>query len=320
MTAVRLLRNVAGMTPVLEVLQLSKRYGDIVAVDGVDLTVNEGEIFGVLGLNGAGKTTMIECVQGLRRPDGGSVRLLGRDPRRERSALASRVGSQLQDSNLPERMRVSEAVKLFADRRVSRDAVGEWGLDALWGKSFGSLSGGQRQRLFIALALVNEPEIVFLDELTQGLDPSARRIVWDLVRRIRDRGTTVVLVTHFTDEAEILCDRVVVMRDGRFVAHGSPAELVDQHGPGVGVSFTDPHAEAADLRSICGVRSVGLSGDRVELRGDRRMLAHVGAHLVDASRSRGRPVPADLHVDEPSLEDAVLELIGLAIPERSSAA
>ena len=163
----------------------------------------------------------------------------------------------------------------------------EWGLDGLWGKSFGSLSGGQRQRLFIALALVNEPEIVFLDELTQGLDPSARRVVWDLVRRIRDRGTTVVLVTHFTDEAEILCDRVVVMRDGGLVAHGSPAELVEQYGPGVGVSFTDPHAEAADLRSICGVRSVGLSGDRVELRGDRRMLAHVGAHLVDASRARG---------------------------------
>ena len=310
MTAVGAFRNVAGMTPVLEVQQLSKRYGDVVAVDGVDLTVDEGEILGILGLNGAGKTTMVECAQGLRRPDGGSVRLLGRDPRRDRSALASRVGSQLQDSNLPERMRVSEAVKLFADRRVSRDAVGEWGLDALWGKSFGSLSGGQRQRLFIALALLNEPEIVFLDELTQGLDPSARRVVWDLVRRIRDRGTTVVLVTHFTDEAEILCDRVVVMRDGGFVAHGSPAELVEQYGPGVGVSFTDPHAEAGDLRSIGGVRSVGLSGDRVELRGDRTMLAHVGAHLVDAGRARGRPVPADLHVDEPSLEDALLELIG----------
>ena len=307
-------------TPILEVQQLSKRYGDVVAVDAVDLSVDEGEIFGILGLNGAGKTTMVECAQGLRRPDAGSVRLLGRDPRRERSALASRVGSQLQDSNLPERMRVSEAVKLFADRRVSRGAVAEWGLEELWGKSFGSLSGGQRQRLFIALALVNEPEIVFLDELTQGLDPSARRVVWDLVKRIRDRGTTVVLVTHFTDEAEILCDRVVVMRDGGLVAHGSPAELVEQHGPGVGMRFTDPQAEAADLRSICGVRSVGFSGDHVELRGDRRMLAHVGAHLVERSRARGRPVPDDLHVDEPSLEDAVLQLIGPGIPTRSSAA
>jgi ABC-2 type transport system ATP-binding protein len=314
------IRMVAGMIPILEVQQLSKRYGDLVAVDGVDFSVDEGEIFGILGLNGAGKTTMVECVQGLRRPDAGSVRLLGRDPRRERSALASRVGSQLQDSNLPERMRVSEAVKLFADRRVSRAEVAEWGLDALWGKSFGALSGGQRQRLFIALALVNEPEIVFLDELTQGLDPAARRIVWDLVRRIRDRGTTVVLVTHFTDEAEILCDRVVVVRDGAFVAHGSPAELVEEHGPGVGVSFTDPRAEAGELRSICGVRSVGLSGDRVELRGDRRMLAHVGAHLVDTSRARGTPVPSDLRVDEPSLEDAVLELIGPGITTTSSAA
>jgi ABC-2 type transport system ATP-binding protein len=306
-----IVRNVVGMTtPILEVQQLSKRYGDVVAVDAVDLSVSEGEIFGILGLNGAGKTTMVECAQGLRRPDAGSVRLLGRDPRRERSLLASRVGSQLQDSNLPERMRVSEAVKLFADRRVSRGAVAEWGLAELWSKSFGSLSGGQRQRLFIALALVNEPEIVFLDELTQGLDPSARRVVWDLVKRIRDRGTTVVLVTHFTDEAEILCDRVVVMRDGGLVAHGSPSELVEQHGPGVGMTFTDSAADAADLRSICGVRSVGLSGDHVELRGDRRMLAHVGAHLVEQSRARGKPVPVDLHVDEPSLEDAVLELIG----------
>jgi ABC-2 type transport system ATP-binding protein len=151
---------------------------------------------------------------------------------------------------------------------------------------------------------------VFLDELTQGLDPAARRIVWDLVKHIRDRGTTVVLVTHFTDEAEILCDRVVVMRDGGFVAHGSPPELVEQYGPGVGMSFTDPQAEAADLRSICGVRSVGLSGNRVELRGDRRMIAHVGAHLIDSSRARGTPVPTDLRVDEPSLEHALLELIG----------
>jgi ABC-2 type transport system ATP-binding protein len=298
------------MPALLEIEQLSKRYGDLVAVDRVDLSVAEGEVFGILGLNGAGKTTMVECAQGLRRPDAGSVRLLGRDPQRERSALASRVGSQLQDSNLPERMRVSEAVRLFADRHIARDVMTEWGLDALWGKPFGALSGGQRQRLFIALALVNEPEIVFLDELTQGLDPAARRIVWDLVKRIRERGTTVVLVTHFTDEAEILCDRVVVMRDGRLVAQGSPAELVDQHGPGIGVSFTDPNAEAVDLRSICGVRSVGLSGSRVELRGDRRMLAHIGAYLVETSRARGAPVPRDLHVDEPSLEDAVLELIG----------
>jgi ABC-2 type transport system ATP-binding protein len=294
----------------LDIERLRKTYGDHVAVDDVDLSVVEGEIFGILGLNGAGKTTMVECAQGLRRADAGSVRLLGRDPQRQRSALASRVGSQLQDSNLPERMRVNEAVRLFAERRITPDAMAEWGLDPLWDKSFGSLSGGQRQRLFIALALLNEPEIVFLDELTQGLDPAARRIVWDLVKRIRDRGTTVVLVTHFIDEAEELCDRVVVMREGRIVAHGSPTELVDQHGPGIGVSFTDPHADAADLRSINGVRSVALSGDHVELRGDRRMLVHIGAFLVDQSTTRDIPIPADLHVAEPSLEDAVLELIG----------
>ena len=310
MTRAAAIRTVGSMTALLEIQQLTKRYGDLIAVDGVDLTVHEGEIFGILGLNGAGKTTLVECAQGLRHPDEGAVRLLGRDPARDRSALASRVGSQLQDSNLPERMRVSEAVALFADRRLSADAVADWGLDRLWDKSFGSLSGGQRQRLFIALALLNEPEIVFLDELTQGLDPSARRVVWELIKLIRARGTTVVLVTHFIDEAEVLCDRVVVMRDGRFVAHGSPADLVEQHGPGIGVSFTDTRADASDLGTICGVRSVGLSGDRVELRGDRRMLAHVGAHLVETSRARGTSVPVDLRVDEPSLEDAVLDLIG----------
>src|SRR5918995_4765408 len=211
MTTAGAIRTVRGMVPILEIEQLSKRYGDLVAVDRVDLSVGQGEIFGILGLNGAGKTTLVECAQGLRRPDAGSVRLLGRDPQRERSALAARVGSQLQDSNLPERMRVSEAVRLFADRRVSPDAMAEWGLDELWSKSFGSLSGGQRQRLFVALALVNEPEVVFLDELTQGLDPAARRTAWQLIHAMRDRGATVVLVTHYMDEAERLCDRVAVM-------------------------------------------------------------------------------------------------------------
>jgi ABC-2 type transport system ATP-binding protein len=299
---------VAGM--VIEIEGLVKRYGDVVAVDGVDLTVAEGEIFGILGLNGAGKTTLVECAQGLRRQDRGVVRVLGHDPLRERRFLARRVGSQLQDSNLPARMRVSEALHLFAAKPVAPRAVAEWGLDQIWDKSFASLSGGQRQRLFIALALVDQPEIVFFDELTQGLDPSARRIVWELVKRIRDRGTTVVLVTHFTEEAEVLCDRMVVMREGSVVARGSPGELVERHGPGIGVSFTDPNADAADLRTICGVRSVVISGGHVQLRGERRMLAPIGAYLVETHAARGTSVPTDIHVDEPNLEDAVLELIG----------
>ena len=237
---------------------------------------HEGEIFGILGLNGAGKTTLVECAQGLRHPDGGTVRLLGRDPARDRSALASRVGSQLQDSNLPERMRVSEAVALFADRRMSPDAVAEWGLDRLWGKSFGSLSGASGSACSSPWRSLNEPEIVFLDELTQGLDPSARRVVWDLVKLIRARGTTVVLVTHFIDEAEVLCDRVVVMRDGRFVAHGSPAELVEQYGPGVGVSFTDAARRRRrapfDLRRALGrsLRRPGRAARRPPDAGPRR--------------------------------------------------
>ena len=198
-------------------------------------------------------------------------------------------------------MRVSEAVALFADRRMSPDAVAEWGLDRLWDKSFGSLSGGQRQRLFIALALLNEPEIVFLDELTQGLDPSARRVVWELIKLIRARGTTVVLVTHFIDEAEVLCDRVVVMRDGRFVAHGTPAELVEQYGPGdrrvVHRRQRRRRRPPVDLRRALGrsLRRPGRAPRRPPDAGPRRRPSRRGEpgsrHLGAGGPPRRRTIP-----------------------------
>jgi ABC-2 type transport system ATP-binding protein len=296
----------------VEIRALTKRYGPHVAVDGIDLDVRRGEVFGILGANGAGKTTAVECAQGLRRPDGGTIRVLGLDPVRQRARLGSRVGSQLQHSELPDRLRVGEALRLFADGPLPAATADEWGLRDLWRTPFGGLSGGQRQRLFIALALLNDPEVVFLDELTQGLDPAARRSVWNLIAAIRARSTTVVLVTHFADEAELLCDRIAVMRSGRIVAQGTPAELIERHGPGISMSFTLPGADAAGahvagLRAVPGVEAVVVSGSRVEVHGRRAMLAPVGAHLV-ATACGGEP-PADISVTEPDLESALLDLL-----------
>jgi ABC-2 type transport system ATP-binding protein len=219
------------MRTVIEVEGLQKRYGAVRAVDGVSFTVGEGEILGILGSNGAGKTTAIECLQGLRAPDAGRLRVLGRDPRSDDGQLRSLVGSQLQDAALPERIRVHEALELFADTGAvdTDDLMRTWGLALHRKKAFATLSGGLRQRLFIALALLNRPQVVFFDELTQGLDPSARREVWDAIRLVRSQGTTVVLVTHFMEEAEALCDRLAIFEQGRIIAQGSPAAVVAAH-------------------------------------------------------------------------------------------
>ena len=215
--------------PLIEVTDLRKRYGTRVAVDGVSFTVERGEIFGILGTNGAGKTTTVECLQGLRRADGGTVSVLGLDPETDRAALTRRVGVQLQESRLPAKLRVREALELFASfypEPADIDVL----LDQLdlrdhARSSFGKLSGGQKQRVSIALALVGQPELAILDELTTGLDPHARRETWRLVEGVRASGVTVLLVTHFMDEAERLCDRVAIFDAGRVVVTGTPAEL-----------------------------------------------------------------------------------------------
>ena len=215
--------------PLIEVIDLRKRYGTRVAVDGVSFTVERGEIFGILGTNGAGKTTTVECLQGLRRADGGTVSVLGLDPETDRAALTRRVGVQLQESRLPAKLRVREALELFASfypEPADIDVL----LDQLdlrdhAHSSFGKLSGGQKQRVSIALALVGQPELAILDELTTGLDPHARRETWRLVEGVRATGVTVLLVTHFMDEAERLCDRVAIFDAGRVVATGTPTEL-----------------------------------------------------------------------------------------------
>lgn len=287
---------------------LRKRYGNRAVVDGVDLDVEQGEVVGLIGANGAGKTTTVECLQGLRRPDSGMLRVLGYDPATQADRLRPLIGSQLQDSALPDRLRVREAVELFATSRArdSAELLERFGLIARRASAFASLSGGERQRLFLVLALLNRPRLVFLDELTQGLDPAARRNVWAAIGQLRDEGATVVLVTHELDEAEALCDRVIAMRSGRVLDSGPPADLVSRHAQWATVRFSWSVADStlAELRDLDGVRSVQRVDGRVEVRGERRVIAYVGADLV-----RRGAVLDDLTVEVPDLESALLRLL-----------
>jgi ABC-2 type transport system ATP-binding protein len=307
------------MGAMVEVDGLVKHYGDRLAVDDVGFSVIEGEIFGILGTNGAGKTTTVECLQGLRRPDRGRMRVLGLDPRTAGSRLRARVGSQLQDSALPDRLRVEEAVRLFGGEDPAADErlLEAWGLTTLRRRSFASLSGGQRQRLFITLALLNRPSVVFFDELTQGLDPLARAEVWAAIREVREGGCTVVLVTHFMDEAEALCDRVAVMRAGRLVDIGSPADLISRHARSTSVAFTPPISfDPAALAGLPGVDRVEREGERIRLVGTNELIAPVCA----ASLGDDGLGPPDLRVHHPDLEDALISLVGEgAAPPRRGA-
>jgi ABC-2 type transport system ATP-binding protein len=302
------------MPSIITVQNLRKTYGKTVAVDDISFEVAEGEIFGLLGPNGAGKTTTVECLQALRQPDSGDIRVLGFDPRTEAIALRRCVGSQLQETALPDRIKVWEALDLFASVALEpldwRVLIDQWGLAQKAKASFASLSGGQRQRLLIALALVNNPRVVFLDEMTAGLDPAARRVAWDLIRAIRDRGTTVVLVTHFMDEAENLCDRVAIVDRGKIVASDTPQGLIARYTSEVYVIFTTNRPDLAWLEQVPGVIGVTKRGPRVEVTGIGPVLALTAAALVQHGI-----VPADLRVEQPSLEDVFLKLTGHAAGE-----
>jgi ABC-2 type transport system ATP-binding protein len=296
------------MSAVICIDHLKKSYGSFVAVEDVSLQVAEGEIFGMLGPNGAGKTTTVECLQGLRPYDSGVVRVLGLDPRTQAVELRRRVGSQLQESALPDRIKVWEALDLFASVASNaldwRVLLEQWGLTQKRNASFGSLSGGQRQRLFIALALVNNPRLIFLDEMTTGLEPAARRVAWDLIRAIRDRGTTVMLVTHFMDEAEELCDRVAIVDRGKVIACDSPGNLVSQHAGEVRLTFTAGQ-DCAWLRDVPCVHSVVRTGSRIEVAGEGALVAYVGSSLIQHGVE-----PADLRTKQSTLEDVFLRLTG----------
>jgi ABC-2 type transport system ATP-binding protein len=308
-----------GHRTALAVDGLTKSYGDRAVLRGLSLTVPAGEIYGVLGANGAGKTTAVEIMQGLRSRDGGRIRVLGFDPARDHRSLRHLVGSQLQSSALPDRLRVGEALRLFAhlagDVVDWREAGDTWDLGHLSRRPFGVLSGGERQRLFVALALINRPRLVFLDELTQGLDVAARRDTWRLVEQVRDQGATVVLVTHHMDEAERLCDRVGVLHGGRIVASGRPDEVVAAVGGAVHVRFSHPDGHVApdgstilDLhdrwRRLDGVTEVSTTGGNAT---DIACRPPATAAVV-AAIDRAGLAPDDLTVARPSLEDAVVAL------------
>jgi len=283
-------------------------------VDDVSFAVEQGEIFGLIGPNGAGKTTTMECVEGLRQPDRGDVSVLGLSPRRDAPALQERIGVQLQESQLQKRITVWEAVSFWRSLyRKSVDGahlIEQLGLSDKRQAWFMTLSGGQKQRLFIALALINDPEVVFLDELTTGLDPQARRAIWDLVRGIRQRGKTVFLTTHLMEEAERLCDRVAIIDHGRIVDIGAPSELVDRHCPErtVIVRTEDPNA-GRHFAAIPQVDSVTSQGLELTVRGHGDDLITAVIHCLADHQIR----VLEFRTELPTLEDVFLKLTGHAI-------
>ncbi|WP_329181897.1 ABC transporter ATP-binding protein [Streptomyces sp. NBC_01477] len=297
---------------VIEVEHLHKRYGDDIAVHDVSFTVQEGEIFGILGPNGAGKTTTVECLSGLRPADGGRVRVLGLDPRTDRAAVRRQLGVQLQESGLPDKLRVREALDLFAsfypDPADIPGLLDRLGLAGKAAAPHKSLSGGQKQRLAIALAMVGRPRVVVLDELTTGLDPHARRATWDLVEQIRDQGVTVVLVTHFMEEAERLCDRVALIDSGRVVAVDTPAGLAGRAGQEQRMRFRPSAPLDEDtLRALPEVTTLARHGPQVELTGTGNLVVAVTSLLA-----RRHIIAADLRVDQATLDDAFIALTGHA--------
>ncbi len=307
------------MTNVIQVQHLRKTYGKTVAVEDLSLEVKEGEIFGMVGPNGAGKTTTIECLEGMRAFDGGEIKILGLDPVRQERELRYVIGTQLQKSQLPDQLTVGEVLDLFASfypNPVPWPALVErLGLSEKKNSWVSKLSGGQLQRVFIALALINRPKLVFLDELTTGLDPQARRSIWDLVREIRAGGCTVFLTTHFMEEAELLCDRVAIMDHGKIVALDSPAALVSKLGADSRVLFTTSHAfDPESLQALDGVTRVEREGDRVIVYGraaqsGKQALISEVANWLSAQGAAF----SDIRMEQPNLEDVFLQLTGRAM-------
>jgi ABC-2 type transport system ATP-binding protein len=303
------------MRPVIQVSGVRKTYGPTVAVDEVSFEVNDGEIFGLIGPNGAGKTTTMECIEGLRTPDRGTITVLGLDPFRQVYKLQERIGVQLQQAQLQKRIKVWEAVDLWASlyRKKAIDGarlLEQLGLTDKRDAWFMNLSGGQKQRLFIALALINDPELVFLDELTTGLDPQSRRAIWDLVRGIRERGKTVFLTTHLMEEAERLCDRVAIIEHGRIIDIDKPEKLVGRHCPErtVVLATDDPRAEER-FRAIPGVEAVTRAALRFTISGRGDDFVTEVIHCLSENRIR----VTDFRTILPNLEDVFLKLTGHSI-------
>ena len=302
---------------VVEVTGLRKRYGSQIAVDDIAFSVEEGEIFGILGPNGAGKTTTVECVAGLRTPDAGQIKVLGLEPQRDAAPLRHLVGVQLQESELPDRLKVAEALQLYAsfyeDPADWQALLAELGLSGKQDTRYRKLSGGQKQRLSIALALVGNPRVAILDELTTGLDPQARRDTWDLIEQVRARGVTILLVTHFMEEAERLCDRVALIDAGRIVAIDTPAGLVSRVDDEQRMRFR-PNAELDDslLTALPEVKTLTRQGKQVLVTGSGNLV-----HAVISVLARHQIVAVELRVDQASLDDAFVALTGRRLDKES---
>jgi ABC-2 type transport system ATP-binding protein len=303
------------MRPVIQVSKVRKTYGSTVAVDEVSFEVYDGEIFGLIGPNGAGKTTTMECIEGIRTPDRGAISVLGLDPFKDVYKLQDRIGVQLQQAQLQKRIKVWEAVDLWASlyQKKAIDAerlLEQLGLVEKRNTWFMNLSGGQKQRLFIALALINDPEVVFLDELTTGLDPQARRAIWELVRGIRERGKTVFLTTHLMEEAERLCDRVAIIEHGRVIDIDRPDSLVKRHCPERTVVLaTDDLTAEEHFRAIPRVEAVIRSGSQFTIRGRGDDLV---TEVIRCLSENGIRV-TDFRTILPNLEDVFLKLTGHSI-------
>jgi ABC-2 type transport system ATP-binding protein len=308
------------MDTIVQVEGLRKSYGTTVAVEAVSFEVKEGEIFGMVGPNGAGKTTTIECLEGLRKPDHGTIRVLGMDPQRQSRLLRERTGMQLQQSNLPDRLKVWEALDLYASfypHAVDwKELLVQLGLEEKRNTPFSKLSGGQKQRLFIALALLPDPQLIFLDELTTGLDPQARHATWDLVRDVRSKGKTVILTTHFMEEAERLCDRVAILDHGRIVALDTPAGLIHCLDAEERIIFNldGTPLPAGFEKALSGAVRLDVQGERVVVHGKNGRKEPLVSEVVSQLGRQGVQYH-DLRTEQPTLEDVFLNLTGRELRE-----
>ena len=298
-------------TPAIRATDVTKHYGDLTAVDGVSLEVRPGEIFGIIGPNGAGKTTFMECLEGLRRPTSGTIDVLGEDPSHPTKRWRERIGVQLQTAALPPKITVNEAMALFAslysDPADTGQLLDELGIAAKGRSYVDKLSGGQRQRVFIALALVGKPDVVFLDELTTALDPQGRLAMWDVVRSIRQGGATVVMTTHYMEEAEALCDRVAVIDAGRLIALDTVPGLIASVTKGTKVQLrTSRQLGSGVLDEIDGISDVTIAGTSVSMLWSGTGIPHAAIAAIEAA---GLTV-ANIRTSSPGLEDVFLALTG----------
>lgn len=306
------------MNTIIQVKDLRKTYEAVVAIDNISFDVMEGEIFGIVGPNGAGKTTTIECLEGLRKPDQGDLRVLGVNPNKDSQQIKRKTGMQLQDSNLPDHMKVWEALDLYSSFYEKptdwRELLHQLGLQEKANTKFPKLSGGQKQRLFVALALLPDPQLIFLDELTTGLDPQARHMIWDLIRNIREKGKTIVLTTHFMEEAEKLCDRVAILDHGKIVALDTPIKLIEYFSKGERVAFCMDCELSENLeKDLLKIGRVEKKGDMIFVYGDHKDIPLV---LVVANQLVNHKIQfRELRSEQATLEDVFLNLTGTQLRE-----